>query len=72
MEKLETLLDRHNVEWQVVNFLKYYVKDYYNISTDDFINTYTVREILGWRKVGNKTVMKLADIFDKEGLSLRY
>jgi hypothetical protein len=72
MEKLETLLARHNVEWQVVNFLKYYVKDYYNISTDDFINTYTVREILGWRKVGQKTVMKLADIFDKEGLSLRY
>jgi hypothetical protein len=72
MEKLETLLDRHNVEWQVVNFLKYYVKDYYNISTDDFINTYTVREILGWRKVGQKTVMKLADIFDMEGLSLRY
>lgn len=72
MEKLETLLDRHKVEWQVVNFLKYYVKDYYNISTDDFINTYTVREILGWRKVGQKTVMKLADIFDKEGLSLRY
>ncbi len=72
MEKLETLLDRHNVEWQVVNFLKYYVKDYYNISTDDFINTYTVREILGWRKVGQKTVMKLADIFDKEGLTLRY
>lgn len=72
MEKLEALLDRHNVEWQVVNFLKYYVKDYYNISTDDFIKTYTVREILGWRKVGNKTVMKLADIFDKEGLSLRY
>lgn len=72
MEKLEALLDRHNVEWQVVNFLKYYVKDYYNISTDDFINTYTVREILGWRKVGKKTVMKLADIFDKEGLSLRY
>jgi len=27
MEKLETLLDRHNVEWQVINFLKYYVKD---------------------------------------------
>lgn len=72
MEKLETLLDRHNVEWQVVNFLKCYVKGYYNISTDDFINTYTVREILGWRKVGQKTVMKLADIFDKEGLSLRY
>lgn len=72
MEKLETLLVRHNVEWQVVNFLKCYVKDYYNISTDDFINTYTVREILGWRKVGHKTVMKLAEIFDKEGLSLRY
>jgi hypothetical protein len=72
MAKFKTLLNNHNVEWEMQRLFKANVEDFNNISTEDFIKSYNVRQILEWKKVGNKTLLKLVEIFDKEGFSLRY
>ena len=72
MAKFKTLLNNHNVEWEMQRLFKANVKDFFNTSTEDFIKSYNVRQILGWNKVGNRTLAKLVEIFDKEGLPLLY
>ncbi|SDF28003.1 hypothetical protein SAMN05216464_115105 [Mucilaginibacter pineti] len=72
MEKLETLLEKHHTEWQIIQFIKANVDDYHQISTADFLKCYNVRTMLRWRNVGHKSISKLAEVFDKEGLSLKY
>jgi hypothetical protein len=72
MEKLETLLEKHHTEWQIISFIKANVDDYHQITTADFLKSYSVRTMLGWRNVGDKSMLKLAEVFDKEDLSMKY
>ena len=72
MEKLETFLEKKHAEWNIILFIKANLDNYHEITTEAFLKSYSVRTILGWRNVGNKSILKLAGLFDKEGLSLRY
>ena len=66
------LEEKHDVEWRVKMCVKANVPDYNLITTEDFITNYNVRQMLKWRNFGNVYLSKLAEVFDKEKLSLRF
>lgn len=73
MEKLKYLLEeKHGLEWDVLRFLKRWVDDYNTITGEDFLHLFTVRQMLNWPKMGIKTITKLAEALEKEGLYLRF
>ncbi|OKS89665.1 hypothetical protein [Mucilaginibacter polytrichastri] len=72
MEKLNTVLEKHGAEWKIIMFLKANVDNYHEITMAEFIDSYSVRTMLRWRKFGYKSISKLAEVFDKEDFSLHY
>jgi hypothetical protein len=72
-KQLKYLLEeKHGLEWEVIRFLKRWVNDYHTITAEDFLNLFTVRQMLKWPMMGLITVTKLAEALEKEGLYLRF